>query len=167
MILASAAVATLLGCREAPTAPIAVALELDRDTYVAGALDAQGRYAFTVIVHYVNRTDGPIYFARCAVDSLTPSHSVPTAGGVSRSGYDAASACSAFPALELRPGDARTDSLLLQGPNAYDGLTGQPLGVLEGDFLLEYQTRRCAADTPVCWSAGPRVASAVFHVRLP
>jgi hypothetical protein len=167
VLVSGAAAATLLACREAPTAPVGVSLQLDRETYVAVPIDTAGRYAFRLVVQYHNGTSAPIYFARCTPSRTSPIYGIPTADGVSESGWAIAWACTTAPVLQFLPGAVRTDSLLIQGPNAYDGITHEPLGVLAGTFRLEYQTYQCAEDTPACSQAGPRVASAPFLVRLP
>src|SRR5512135_2144440 len=153
-LLTSAVAATLLACHEAPTAPIVVALQLDRDTYVAVPVDSAGGYAIRLIVHYQNGTTALIYFDRCTPSQTRPIYGVPSADGATPSGYDPTWACPYSPALELLPAATRTDTLTIFGPTARDGITHQALGVLSGRFRLEYQTRQCADDTPGCGSAG-------------
>lgn len=171
VLLAAAVGATLLACHEAPTEPVAVALQLDRDTYVAVPIETTAtygvRYGFRLIARYQNRTGASIYFERCRETESSPIYSIPTADGVSQSGWGAAWACPSVPVLEFPPGAVRTDSLLFQGPTAYDGITHEPLGVLIGSFRLRYETRNCADETPRCYQAGPRVESGPFEVRLP
>ena len=167
VLLSAAAAVTLVACHDVPTAPNAVTLQLDRDTYVAIPIDTLGSYAFRLVVQYHNGTTEPIYFARCTPSQASPVYSVPTADGVSQSGYNVQWACTNAPSLEFLPGATRTDSLLIWGPTAYDGITHQVLGVLSGWFRLDYRTLHCAEDTPACAQAGPRVASAPFLVRLP
>jgi hypothetical protein len=167
VLLSGAAAATVLSCHEVPTAPVAVSLQLDRETYVGVPIDTAGRYAFRLVVQYHNGTSAPIYFARCTPSDVSPVYGVPTTDRARGSGWDVAWACTNAPVLEFLPGTVRTDSLLIRGPNAYNGITHEPLGVLAGSFRLEYQTYQCAEDTPACLQAGPRVASAPFQVRLP
>jgi hypothetical protein len=161
-----AVAATLLACHEAPTAPIAVTLQLDRDSYVAVPVDTLGHYAFRMVVQYHNGTSAPIYFELCHPGDFQPTYEVTTTDGTTGSGYEVVWACTGVSPLEFLPGARRTDSLLIQGPNQYDS-THQPLGVLVGSFRLEYETARCAEETPACAQAGPRVASAPFLVSLP
>ena len=167
VLLLSAATAAFLACHQAPTAPIAVALQLDRDTYVAVPVDTLGQYAFRLVVQYQNGTSAPIYLRMCRPGDSTPVFEVTTTGGTSGSAYEAVWACTGASPLEFLPGARRTDSLLIQGPTQYDGITHEPLGVLTGSFRLEYETLRCADDAPTCAQSGPRVASAPFVVRLP
>ena len=167
VLISGAVAATLLACHEAPTAPVAVSLQLDRDSYVAVPIDAAGRYAFRLVVQYHNGTGAPVYFTQCTPSDSSPMYGVATVDGASQSGWDGAWACTGVPVLAFPPGAVRTDSLLIQGPNAYNGITHEPLGVLAGSFRLAYQTQLCAEDTPECLQAGPRVASAPFQVRLP
>ncbi len=162
VLLAGAVAASLLACHGSPTAPIAVALQLDRSTYVARPVGGTGQYEVRLVVRYHNGTAATIYFARCRLDRATPVYAVPTADGVADSGYNPVWACTAAPAIEFQPGATRTDTLTLFGPTAYDGITHQPLGVLAGRFRLEYLTDRC----PGCTEAGPRVASSPFQVLL-
>jgi hypothetical protein len=167
VLLLGAAATTFLACHEAPTAPIAVPLQLDRDTYVAVPVDTFGRYAFRLVVQYQNGTSTPIYFGLCKPGDSQPNYEVTTTDGTSRSGYEAPWACTGVSPLQFAPGARRTDSLLILGPNVYNGITHEPLGVLAGSFRLEYETYRCAEGTPECVRPGPRVASAPFLVRLP
>ena len=160
-LLLGAAVAALASCRE-PTAPrAAVTLHLDRDGYVATPIGTDpARYAFRVVVRYENMTDSSIWFEKCMPGDRTPIFSVPTTDG-SDSGYDIGWGCVGMPPVEFPPGAARTDTLLVQGPNVFDHSTHKPFGVIAGYFRLEYFTLKC--DTS-CYGAGPRVASAAFWV---
>jgi hypothetical protein len=165
--LAAALGATLLACHEAPTAPIAVTLQLDRDSYrpaLTGVFDFR---SFRMVVQYHNGTGSPVYCERCWPSDTLPVYGVPTADGVHRSGYDRPWACPNSPALTFPAGASRTDTLLISGPTAYDGQAGAPLGVMSGSFRLEYRTRACAEDRPACYQPGPRVASAPFQVLVP
>jgi len=170
VLLAAAVGATVLACHEAPTEPVAVALQLDRDTYYAVATEATApygvRYRIRLIVQYQNRTGAPIYFGRCGASDSLPIYSIPTADGHEESGWTAAWACPYAPALEFPAGAVRSDTLLVEGPSAYDGTTHEPIGVLAGRFRLSYMTRTCADDACGCGQAGPRVASGSFEVRL-
>jgi len=141
-------------------------LQLDREAYVAVRVDTLGSYGFRLVVQYHNGTSEPIYFERCTSHHTSPVYGVPTADGARQSGYSVVWACTGAPALEFLPGATRTDSLLISGPTAYDGITHRPLGMLSGSFRLEYQTRQCAEDSPACAQPGPRVASAPFVVFL-
>jgi hypothetical protein len=167
VLLLGVTAAAFPACHEAPTAPIAVTLQLDRGTYVAVPLDSTGAYAFRLVVQYKNGTGASIYFTLCGPADSSPVFGVPTADGRSLSGYDPAWACVGTSPLEFPPGAVRTDSLVIQGPGGYIAYTREPLGVLTGRFRLEYQTQRCAEMAPACLQAGPRVASAPFQVILP
>jgi hypothetical protein len=167
VLLTGVVAATLLACHEAPTAPIIVGLQLDRDAYVAIPVATGDSYAFRLVVHYQNTTRAPIYFERCTPSHTSPLYAVPTADGATQSGYDPIWACTYAPALELLPAVTRTDTLTIFGPTARDGMSHQAIGVLSGHFRLEYATRQCGEDTPACAAAGPRVASGPFRVFLP
>jgi hypothetical protein len=171
VLLAAVAATAFLACLEAPTAPFAVTLQLDRDTYVAVPMETTAtygvRYGVRLIVHYQNRTGGSIYFERCGETDSSPIYHIPTADGVSDSGWAVGWACPGASVLEFPPFAVRTDTLLIRGPSAYDGVTHEPLGVLTGSFRLEYETRLSAANASSCYRCGPRVASGPFEVRLP
>ena len=46
----------------------------------------------------------------------------------------------------LRAGEARVDTLLVEGPNVFQGGTNQSFGVTEGDFRLYYDVRLAPGD---------------------
>jgi hypothetical protein len=84
-----------------------------------------------------------------------------------RSGYDMAWACvGGVPPAVVLPGEERTDTLRIMGPSAYDGITHEPLGVLQGRFQIGYDTQGCASSDPSCSLAGSYIRSNVFDVRL-
>ncbi len=166
-ILLGAFGAALLGCGEGPTAPAAaVALHLDRASYVATPVDPGSgyvQYAFRAVVRYENTTNDTIYFEMCRPDSPTPIFSVAVLDG-GESGYDPGWACVGMPPLAFPPGATRTDTLLIRGPNAFDHYTHQPIGPVRvtGIYRLEYSTVQGSNGN----MPGPRVASAPFWVRL-
>lgn len=77
-------------------------------------------------------------------------------------------ACAAFRWHEpLAPGDARTDTFRIDGPTGWDGRTGQPIGLLEGRFRLEYDLRTCWSTATHCPAPDSLGISNAFEVRLP
>jgi hypothetical protein len=61
--------------------------------------------------------------------------------------------------IRLDPGEVRFYSLIIQGPNAWDGETGESYGALEGD--MEIRLRFGCSIGPGCSSVA---ASNPFHV---
>ena len=67
----------------------------------------------------------------------------------------------------MSSGDERVDTLEISGPNAWDGRTGEPFGVLEGR-PRNYYTAHTYADELAAYSLPDEVATSnLFEVRLP
>ncbi len=165
LALLGAMLAASTACHREPTAPIIVAVQLDSESYHAVPVNQFGRYAVRMVATYQNTTESPIYLALCNRGDSVPVFSVPTVdGGVS--GYDVVSDCPPTCPLQLPPGASRTDTLLIQGPHQYDGITGTWVGAISGTFRVEYSSARCADDGPACSGVGVRVVSAPFRILL-
>ena len=119
-----------------------VEVTTDATSYVAQQIPGSApytRYSFRVIVRTTNRSLRSIDLSRGSSSSRSP-----TFGVVLHS--DSASAYSAFdpvwacgggvPPLTIRPGARRIDTLFVQGPNAFSGVTGEPRGVADGLMSL-------------------------------
>ena len=126
-------------------------------------------HAFTVEASYTNRTDRPLYLARCYPDSEAPIYGVRLValGGEDESAYNLVWACVGHDeAIEVLPGETRVDTLRLEGPNAFDGETGEPYGALEGEFQLNYQVQICPEEDLTCILIYAAGRSNIFEVRL-
>ena len=49
--------------------------------------------------------------------------------------------------MDLRPGEERTDTLQLRAP-WLRSFNGQPIGAVEGEFFLVYETQICRSVSP-------------------
>ena len=164
----------LSGCGPSPT-PVDnyYPVTTDRTVYTARPLfpctAPNCAYGFTVGTSYENRTDRPLYLARCYPDSPTPIYGVRLIAprGEGESAYDTVSACVGHDeAIEVLPGETRTDTLHVRGSNAFDGETGVPFGVLEGKFYLSYQVQICPEEDLRCFLIHAAGYSNNFEVRL-
>ncbi len=126
-----------------PTSALSdIEVTTDATNYVAQPIPGSApytRYSFRVIVRTTNRSLRSIGLSRCYPGSRTPTFGV-------RLHSDSASAYSAFdpvwgcvggvPPLTIRPGATRIDTLFVEGPNAFSGVTGEPRGVADGLMSL-------------------------------
>lgn len=155
------------GCSLVPPASI----DTDRLEYTAVYLEGEGAYrvyGFPVVARFTNWTGAPLYLDRCRPDDPRPMFGVRLASGAPglQSGYDPAWACVGHESpIVVRAGETRTDTLLVRGPNGWDGRTSQPLGVLEGEFQLVYGVRTCRSETG-CPLADENSRSSPFRVRV-
>lgn len=119
-----------------------VVVETDATSYVAEALPGtppRTQYAFRVIVRTTNGSQEPVRLARCNPESAGPIFGVElyavTAG--TRSAFNPAWGCLGGVApIEIRPGAARVDTLIIHGPTVFNGVTGEPVGIAEGTMVL-------------------------------
>ena len=119
-----------------------VVVATDATSYVAELVPGtppRTHYAFRVIVRTTNGSLQPVHLGRCNPESAGPLFGVvlhPEAAGA-RSAYDPIWACvgGAQP-IVIRPGAERVDTLIVQGPTVFNGVTGEPLGVAEGTMSL-------------------------------
>ena len=118
------------------------------------------QYHFTVISRYENRGTVPLYLGRCFPTSPQPIWNVGLADtSETGSAYSQIFACVGNDQqFEMAPGAVRIDTLQIQGPNAFDHYTHQPLdGITDGQFRLYYN---------VLLGSGDGAASAPMSVRL-
>lgn len=128
--------------------PEAFAITTDKNAYVARCMD-DGFLSctFTLEATYYNRTDRPVYLYRCYPDSEYPIYGVPTSDESAESAYDPIWGCVGHDdQIRVDPGETRTDVLEVRGPNSFDGVTGEPFGVVEGAFQLRYDARPCGGE---------------------
>jgi hypothetical protein len=131
-------------------------------------------YAFTVVTRLENRGDVPIYLGRCYPNSPEPIYGVQRLDTTAapqrmrdRAAYDPIWACVGhdYP-FEVPPGTARVDTLRLTGPNAWDGVTHEGLGHLEGRFRLAYRVGACPPRSGRCARPDALWYTNAFTVRL-
>jgi hypothetical protein len=141
----------------------------DRSAYKAVATEREGpvrAYRFTLVARFTNHTDRPVYLERCYPDTPYPIHGIVPAEGDAEVAYAPVWACveHGHP-IEVQPGETRTDSLRITGPNAWDGDTNEAFGRLEGRFRLSYSVGTCPAVIG-CEVPGRVRESNEFVVRL-
>ena len=142
------------------------AFTTDATGYVAGRLPGQPpRYRFTVISRFHNRGAATLYLGRCYPNSPRPLFGVTLAAPApEESAYDGIWACTGHDKqFAIRPGEVRIDTLQVEGPNAFDGITNEPFGVTEGDFRLYFDVRLAPGDGPPAPDA--LMGSNAFRVR--
>ncbi len=137
-------------CAEATGPDSAVVATTDATSYVAEIIPGSAprtRYAFRVVVRIDNRSARPVALARCAPGSTSPIFGVTLqADSVAlRSAFDPGWSCvGGVPPLVLAPGATRLDTLAIQGPTAFDGVSGAPRGVTAGLMTIHF-----ASDVPM------------------
>jgi len=143
-------------------------LQTDRRQYVASYESGEGnyrRYSFKVLAQISNPGPEPMYLERCFPNSPVPIYGVPLVNDQLESAYNAPWACVGHHnPIVVAPGATRLDTLRIVGPYATDGVTGQPLGVLEGRFLLFYSAS--CADGLDCPLPRPLYRSHSFTVTV-
>ena len=122
----------------------------DATGYVARRIPDSGtvpRYRFTVITRYENRGTASLFLGRCFPTSPQPVFSVVAAGSSVRSGYEYVWACVGHDKqFEVPPSAVRVDTLHVEGPNTFDGVTHQAIGVTSGRFKLLFTVGLVAGD---------------------
>ena len=138
--------AILGGCGDDPAGLSTddVTLQLDKGEYVV----TSGRtMSFAVIATLRNGGDVPIYQTRCVPTDPVPVYGIelvspPNAEG---SAFNPIYSCGGNDRpLVLPPRTSRTDTLLVRGPNEFNG-AGVGFGQVEGTVALVYQVYDCAA----------------------
>lgn len=106
------------------------------------------RYHFTLVSRFENRSQKAIYLGRCFPDSKQPLFSVVNADSASSGdfknepAYGQVWACVGHDRqFEILPGQVRVDTLDVEGPNGFNGITGEPHGHVEGTFRLYFEAR--------------------------
>lgn len=144
-------------------------IQTDADAYVAvceGKRDNYGTCVFEVVARYTNITADTVYLGRAFPNSPQPIHGVTMAAQEVHSAYDpviqAVGHDQHFP---VAPGQSRVDTLVVRGPNGWDGHSGKPFGALVGTMRLRYQPRTCDGDV-YCALPDSLTASNVFEVHI-
>lgn len=144
---------------------------VDSGVYTAtGGRSPSGTWQFTVVARFTNPTTDTLYLARCMPESPQPRYQVDPADLLpERAAYSPVWACVGHDRqFGLAPGQSRTDTIVLTGPNIWDGRSGAPEGRFEGSFRLSYHLQACRGDG-ACRLAGSDALrqSLPFRVRLP
>jgi hypothetical protein len=105
---------------------------------VAGTRPPLQEYRFTVVTRFENRSAAPVFLARCFPNSPEPIYGIVAAdGSATESAYDPIWACVGHNnQFQILPGAVRVDTFLVRGPNAFDEIKQQALGVTAGVFRL-------------------------------
>ena len=135
----------LAGCREQVLAPSgAVLLETDASMYVALRTptgDPGNQFSMEMIVAVSNGTEGPVTLQGCADNADgTPRFALSMAATKNdwAPAYEDVNGCRTPTVITLAVGESRVDRIVLAAPRFFDGLTGAPLGTLEGRMRLVY-----------------------------
>lgn len=158
----------LVGSFEAQQTP---SLQVDQTQYRATCLQGRGdscRYAFTLVAQFRNITRDTFYIGRCMPRDPKPRYGIEyVTDSTQDAAYDRVWACVGGVApIIVAPNATRTDTLEIEGPNAFDGKTHAPLGVLEGDFRLIYTAGLCGPGQHDCGAPSEEQRSQVFRVHL-
>lgn len=135
----------LTGCREQVLAPSGtVSLETDASMYVAMRKlppDASHQYSMEMVVAVSNGTSSPVTLQGCADNADgTPRFALSMAATKNdwAPAYEDLNGCRTPAVITLAVGESRVDRIELAAPRLFDGITGLPLGELEGRMRLVY-----------------------------
>lgn len=125
-------------------------LTTDRSAYVAGQ-ETEGprsRYGFDLVARFQNRTSRTVYLDRCHPDTSHPVYAIELVEPQDEHGaaYNRSWACVEMQPIEVAAGQTRTDTLHIDGPNAWPNGSARHLGELEGRFRLRYDVRTCRSE---------------------
>lgn len=137
-------VVALAGCSGGIVTPGSSELEIttDKTQYTAAYVQGEGTYrefAFTTRVRIENIGTGTTFLELCSPDDRNPIFGVQMLGAAPPhgSGYNPTWACTGHgKAIRIDPGEVRTYTLQVAGPNGWDGRTGEVFGALEGEMRL-------------------------------
>jgi hypothetical protein len=154
-VLSGMVILSASACNSTPQSPSGEtpgsqpALTTDRTSYLAtnaGGEGAYRMYVVTVVARFINPLDHPVYLERCFPNTPHPTYAVLPAAGEAESGYNPVWACVGHDRqIVVLAGATRVDTLVLNGPNSWDGHTNEPFGSLEGLFALSYGGARSNA----------------------
>lgn len=105
-----------------------------------GEVTPTDRFEMDIVVALANLTDREISLQACGEDGNSPRFAVSMAAIPNdwSAAYESAGSCFSASSITLAPGESRVDRVVLSGPRTFDGLTGLPLGDLEGEMRLVY-----------------------------
>jgi hypothetical protein len=146
-----------MGAVSVPATPLSAQLVLHTDRVTYDAIPTLEEppylYVFTLVARLKNETARPLQLKRrCPFSDAdlqskaVPDYDVPAVDDEQDSGYSPIEMCAEIiptPVIILQPGEARTDTLRIQGPTAWDGHTKRPFGILAGHFRLAYELYPC------------------------
>lgn len=139
-------------------------LQTDRLSYEAVHVSGEGAYqvyGFEVVATFTNHTERTVYLDRCGPTSTTPMFGMRGVGF--DAAYDPAWGCVGHnQQFVLGPGQARVDTLRINGPNEWSR-EGEPRGKLDGLFELQYGVRFCPGE---CANQAPDAAGASNQFRV-
>lgn len=124
-------------------------VQTDTTEYTARHIGGEGnyrRYGFELVTRFYNAHEDTVFLGRCYPDSPIPIYGVEAVDSSDRWGaaYSPTWACVGHEnPIAVAPGATRVDTLQLVGPTAFDGRTGEPFGVLTGEFRLGYSVNSC------------------------
>lgn len=126
-------------------------LMTDATGYVARQIAGSAQpvqYQFTVVSRFQNRSDAPVYLARCYPTSPQPTYSIGAADGADiESAYNPNWACVGHDKqFEILPGAVRVDTFLVQGPNTFDEIKQQAIGATDGVLRLFFSVASAPGD---------------------
>ncbi|WP_412062899.1 hypothetical protein [Rubrivirga sp. IMCC45206] len=136
----------------APEREVGAAIQTDALVYTARYEGGEGtyrQYGFDVVARFANPTADTVYLGRAYPDQPRPDYGVllvndeddwgsAYGGAIFGVGHDRQ--------IAVAPGEVRVDTLRLRGPNAWDGMTDEPFGRLEGEMRLIYVPQGCRGD---------------------
>jgi len=140
------------------------ALKVDRPVFVARPDDSKNFWSFTVVARFKNPTADTVYLATLPIGTApraceTPAHRLETVDSEHTSEHTDGLAYLGIEQSRPRcapiavpPGASRVDTLRFEGPQTWDGITGEIDGSLEG-------TMRLRAGGGLPWASEP------FEVR--
>ncbi len=117
--------------------------------YLAQRTDSvYGRYRYTVITRYENRGTTPLYLGRCFPETPQPLFSVDLSDrSQGESAYTQIWACVGHnKQFQIVPGAVRIDTLVVEGPNTYQGGTTIGYGKVRGTYRVRFLVRTSAGD---------------------
>jgi hypothetical protein len=165
--------AAAAGCSELPIVPVDPfpgAFTVDSATYTAQPIGTE-QVGFRLVARYHNPTNAPIYLDRCSPTAPHPLFAVnlQSTSFTTESGYNMGFACVGHDQpIVVGPGETRTDTLRITGPNVFDNASQHFLGAVAGTFSLSYFASACRpASTSCSVPPGPvPTRSVFFDVKL-
>lgn len=144
-VLSAVALLAVAACADAPAGPRQGVVTLQTDAAAYTALRAVGtsaptRYTLEMVVAVTNDTDREIALQACGENGDSPRFAVSMARIRAdwAAAYENAWSCNEPTYLVLAVGESRVDRIELVAPRAFDLLTGDAIGDLEGEMRLAY-----------------------------
>lgn len=142
------------------------------DAYWVWTRQDERGYAFELVTQLTNPYPDTLYLDNCRPNNRHPIYAVrlvsASEGAEVSEGaaYDPGWACVGHNRqLALAPGATRVDTMLLSGPNAFDGRTGEAFGVREGRMQIRFELQQCRGSAN-CRLPDSLAVSNAFDVRI-